>query len=62
VLRELPKVFRVLLQRVPARARLCGRLAVRRSAALPVVVLNGPGGAAQQQQFGDIVGCAIARA
>jgi hypothetical protein len=63
VMRELPKVFRELLRRLPARARLL-RLsvsAVRRSAALPVAaVLDGPVGAAQQQ-LRDGRGMAIAR-
>ncbi len=51
VLYELPTVFRPLLRRAPARARLLRSSvsAVRRSAALPVVVLDGPVGAAEQQ-------------
>ncbi len=62
VLRELPMQFRDLLRRVPARARLLrfSASAVRRSAALPVVVLDGPVGAAQQQ-LRDVVGTAIVR-
>ena len=48
---ELPKSFRELLRRVPARARLLrfSVSAVRRSAAVPKVGLDGPVGAAQQQ-------------
>jgi hypothetical protein len=51
VLRELPTKFRELLRRAPARARLLrfSVSAVRRSAAVPVFVLDGPVGAAQQQ-------------
>jgi hypothetical protein len=60
VLRELPSTFRALLWRVPARVQLCGRSAVRRSAALPVVGLDGPVGAAHEQ-FCDRVGMAFAR-
>jgi hypothetical protein len=55
VLRERPTKFSELLRRAPARARLCSFVsvsAVRRSAALPVAVLDGPVGAAQQQ-LGD---------
>jgi hypothetical protein len=60
--RELPKVFRDLLRRGPARARLLRSSvsAVRRSAALPVVSLDGPVGAAQQQ-LRDACGMAIER-
>ena len=48
---ELPIHFRPLLRRVPARARLLRFTgsAVRRSAALPFTVPDGPVGAAQQQ-------------
>ncbi len=62
VCRELPIVFRVSLRRIPARARLLrvSGSAVRRSAAVPVAVLDGPVGAAQQQ-LRDVVGTAIAR-
>ncbi len=51
VLRELPIPFCESLRRVPARARLLrfSVSAVRRSAALPDAVLDGPVGAAQQQ-------------
>jgi hypothetical protein len=66
--RERPTFFRPLLRRVPARARLLrvSVSAVRHGAALPVVVLDGPVGAAEllgaaQQQLRDVVGMAIAR-
>jgi hypothetical protein len=51
VCRKLPIPFRDLLRRPPARARLLRSSvsAVRRSAALPVFVLDGRVGAAQQQ-------------
>jgi hypothetical protein len=49
--REVPPEVRVLLRRLPARARLLrfSVSAVRRSAAVPVVGLDGPVGAAEQQ-------------
>ena len=48
---ELPSPFRPSLRRDPARARPLpfSVSAVRRSAALPEVVLDGPVGAAEQQ-------------
>ncbi len=51
VVREPPAPFRESLRRVPARARPLrfSVSAVRRSAAVPVFVLDGPVGAAQQQ-------------
>jgi hypothetical protein len=62
VVRERPKGFRPSLRRVPARARLLrvSVSAVRRSAAVPVFVLDGPVGAAEQQ-LRDVVGLAIVR-
>ena len=62
VLRELPGVFRELLRRAPARARLLrvSVSAVRRSSALPAFVLDGPVGAAQQQ-LRDTCGMAFTR-
>jgi hypothetical protein len=63
VLRELPIPFRPSLWCVPARTGAVRfRSAVRRSATLPVAVLDGRGGAAVgKDHFGDRVGCAIAR-
>jgi hypothetical protein len=62
VLRELPIDFREKLRILPARARGCCGFgsAVRHSAALPIVGLAGPVGAAQQQ-LRDGVGFASER-
>ncbi len=62
VMRKRPAAtpFCILLRRAPARLRLCGRSAVRRSPALPVVGLDGPVGAAHEQ-LGDIVSSTTAR-
>jgi hypothetical protein len=60
VLSELPTVFGPLLRRAPARARLLRFRFGCAAPALPVFVLDGPVGAAQQE-LRDNVGFAIAR-